>query len=168
MCCRPNVGWVQWLFSTNIRQVGILTWPSCQNISHLWTNRHCFPKHYTLSEYLKTRLVILYSNLYLIHRGITRINFPIIQPVVVVVTSPQVYELNSCLFRYKAETLDWQHFKRELKKVSVPVCEREIFQVVVINWMLYFIGSDFYNVLYICCSVSQVFLSKQVLSEKWK
>lgn len=43
------------------------------------------------------RLIIVNANLYLIHRGITWINFHIIQPVVVLVIDPHLPELNCCL-----------------------------------------------------------------------
>lgn len=45
----------------------------------------------------RTRLIIVNANLYLIHSGITKINFHIILPVVVLVIDPHLPELNCCL-----------------------------------------------------------------------
>lgn len=60
---------------------------SCQDIS-LWTKvvKHLQVEYYTVN-----------ADLYLIHRGITVINFPIIQPVVVVEICPHISAPNSCL-----------------------------------------------------------------------
>lgn len=115
------------------------------------------------------RLIIVNANLYLIHRGITWINFHIIQPVVVLVIDPHLPELNCCLI---SQRTGWRGLADSIWKRTWGRHERiflrdfvKVLCQFVIQGHLLFLPYFFFSVFTLSCVSSVPALKGYVLNE---